>query len=78
MHLTLWYVVLVFHQCDVCTTSVGSGYSGLRERRLCVFRKLCPVDFLKLMKFRRFCCSLWACCMLRVVMMGKWSNDSAC
>ena len=34
----------------VCKNSVGSvfvgGYGGLGERRLCVFRGLCPVSFL--------------------------------
>ena len=50
MHLALWYVVLVFHQYDVCKYSVGSvyvgGYGGLSESGLCVFRELCPVSFL--------------------------------
>ena len=38
------------HQYDVCENSVGSVYigvyGGLSKRRLCVFRKLCPVSFL--------------------------------
>ena len=50
MHLTLWYVVFVCHQYDVCNDSVGSvyvgGYGGLIEGGLCVFRELCPVGFL--------------------------------
>ena len=50
MHLSLWYVVLVCHQYDVCEKSVGSvyigGYGGLGESGLCVFRELCPVSFL--------------------------------
>ena len=50
MHLSLWYVVLVCHQYDVCENSVGSvyigGYGGLSESGLCVFRELCPVRFL--------------------------------
>ena len=41
----LWYVVLVYHQYDVCENSVGSvyigGYGGLSESGLCVFRKFC-------------------------------------
>ena len=45
---------------------------GLSES--CVFRELCPVSFLVV---RRFCCSLLLCRMLSVVMMGKWSDDSA-
>ena len=50
MHISLWYIVLVCHQCDVCENSVGSvyigGYGGLSESGLCVFRELCPVSFL--------------------------------
>ena len=50
MHLALWYIVLAYHQYDVCKKSVGSvyvgGYGGLRESGLCVFRQLCPVSFL--------------------------------
>ena len=50
MHLSLWYVVLVCHQYDVCVNSVGSvyigGYGGLSKIGLCVFRELCPVSFL--------------------------------
>ena len=50
MHLSLWYVVLVFHQYDVWENSVGSvyigGYAGLSESGLCVFRELCAVSFL--------------------------------
>ena len=42
--------MLVCHQYDVCENSVGSvyigGYGGLSESGLCVFRKLCPVNFL--------------------------------
>ena len=50
MHLTLWYVVLVCHQYDVCENSVGSvyvgGYDGLSESGLCVICKLCQDCFL--------------------------------
>ena len=49
MHLSLWYVVLVCHQYDVCENSVGSvyigGHGGLTESGLRVFRELCPVSF---------------------------------
>ena len=49
MHLSLWYVVRVCHQYDVCENSVGSvyvgGYGGLSESGLCVFRELCSVSF---------------------------------
>ena len=44
MQLSLWYVVLVCHQYDVCENFVGSvyvgGYGGLSESGLCVFCKL--------------------------------------
>ena len=50
MHLALWYVVLVCHQYDVCTNSVGSvyvgRYGGLGDSGLSVFCKLCTVCFL--------------------------------
>ena len=50
MNLTLWYVVLLCRQYDVCTNYVGSvyvgGYGGLSESGLCVFRELCPVGIL--------------------------------
>ena len=50
MHLTLWYVLLVCHQYDVCENYVGSvyvgGYGGVSESGLCVFCKLCPVGFI--------------------------------
>ena len=50
MHLVIWYVMLVWHQYDVCKNYVGSvyvgGYGGLSESALCVFRELCPVRFL--------------------------------
>ena len=50
MHLSLWYVVLVCHQYDVCENSVGSvyigGYGSLSKSGLCVFRELCPVSFI--------------------------------
>ena len=39
MHFALWYVVLVYHQYDVCENSVASvyigGYGGLSESGLC-------------------------------------------
>ena len=41
MHISLWYVVLVCHQYDVCKNYIGSvcvgGYGGLSEIGLCVF-----------------------------------------
>ena len=50
MHLALWYVVLVCHQCDVCKHYSGSvyvgGYGGLNESGLGVFREWCLVSFL--------------------------------
>ena len=32
MHLALWYVVLVYHQYDVCENPVGSVFVGGYER----------------------------------------------
>ena len=50
MHVSIWYVVLVYHQYDVCKKVAGSvyvgGYGGLTESGLCVFRTLYPVSFL--------------------------------
>ena len=50
MHLSLWYVLLVCHQYDVCKNYVDSvyvgGYGGLSESGLCVSRELYPVIFL--------------------------------
>ena len=50
MHLSLWYVVLVCHQYDVCKNLVGSvyvvEYDGLSESGLCVVREVCPINFL--------------------------------
>ena len=50
VHLSLWYVVLVCHQYDVCKYYIGSvyvgGYGGLSESGPCTFRELCPVSFL--------------------------------
>ena len=54
VHLTLWYIVFIFHHDDVCEYSIGSvyigGYCGLSESGVCVFGKLCPVDFLVVCK----------------------------
>ena len=40
MHVSLWYVVLVCHQYDVCENYVGSvyisGYAGLSESGPCL------------------------------------------
>ena len=50
MHPALSYVVLVYHQYDVCENSVGSvyvgGYGGLIESGHCDLCKLCPVCIL--------------------------------
>ena len=44
MHLTLWYIVFVSHQDDVCENYIGSvyvgGYCGLSESVLGVFSRL--------------------------------------
>ena len=46
---------LVCHQYAVCENFVGSmyigGYGGLSESGLCVFRKLCAVSFLVVVKY---------------------------
>ena len=75
MPLTFWYVVLVCHQYDVCKNYVG-GYGGLNESGLCVFRELCQVGFLVVVESPSVL--LLSCRMLIVVMMAKWSDDSAC
>ena len=50
MHLTLWYIVIVFQQNDVCVNYNGrmyvGGYYGLSKSGLCVFGKSCPVSFI--------------------------------
>ena len=42
--------MLVCHKYDVCQNYVGSvyvsGYGGLDENGLTVFRELCPISFL--------------------------------
>ena len=47
MYISLWCVVLVYHQYDVCKNYVGNvyvgGYGGLIKSGL---RELCPVGFL--------------------------------
>ena len=53
-------------------------YVGLSESGHCVFRELCQVSFLVVVKVRRFCCSMYACRMLIVVMIGNWFDNSAC
>ena len=77
MHLALWYVVLVCHQYDVCKYYFGSVYvggsCGMSECRFSVFRELCPVIFLVVGESPSI-----LCLMLIVVIMGKWSDDSAC
>ena len=55
------------------------GYGGLSESELCVFCGLCPVSFLivgegSLVLLLSVVCSR----MLIVVIMGRWSDDSAC
>ena len=49
MHPGLWYVVLVFHQYDVCKNYVDSvyvgGYGDLSESGLCVLRESSPVSY---------------------------------
>ena len=72
--------MLVCYQYDVCENLVGSvyngGYGGLRKSGLFVFRELYPVSFLVLGEFPSVL--LYSVVMSMVVMMGKWSDDSAC
>ena len=49
------------------------GYGGLSEWD-CVFRELCPASFLVVSEYP----SVLLIVLLIVVMMGKWSDDSAC
>ena len=60
MHLSLWYVVLVCHQYDVCENYVGSvyisGYGGLSDSVSSV--NYVQSAFLELVKVCRFCCSM--------------------
>ena len=49
---------------------------GLSESGLCVFCKLCSVCFLVVGKDSSVL--LYSVVMLIVVIMGKWSDDSAC
>ena len=51
-------------------------YGGLSESGLCVFCKLWPVCSLVVGKGPSVL--LLSCRMLIVVIMGKWSDDSAC
>ena len=51
VYLTLWYIVFVCHQNDVCEDSTGSvyagGYRGLSKSELCVLDKLCSSGLLQ-------------------------------
>ena len=63
VHPTLWYIVLICHQDDVCENYIASvyvgGYGGLSESGLCVFSELCPAGFLVVGESpSRVCCSL--------------------
>ena len=78
MHLSLWYVVPVFHQYDVCKNYVGSvyisGYGGLSESRLRVPRELRPVSFPIVGECPSASLQSVVMSMMSiVVMMGKWS-----
>ena len=55
--LCLSAISMMFVKKYVGSVYVG-GYGGLSEGGLCVFRKLCPVSFLVVVKVRQFCCSL--------------------
>ena len=69
--------MFVCHQKDVYEDSIGNGgYCDLGESGLCVFGKLCPVSFLVVCEC--LLVLLQSVVMLIVVMMGRWSDDSAC
>ena len=56
MHLTLWYIVFVCHQNDVCEDDIDSVYVG---GYCSVFSVNCvPSSFLYFVNVRRFCCNL--------------------
>ena len=57
MHLAHWYVVLVCHQYVICKNYVDSVYVG-GHGGICVFRELCPVNFLVVGESPSVCCSL--------------------
>ena len=75
MHLTLWYIVFVCHQDNVCENYIGSVYVGgdcrLSESGLCAFGKLCSVSFLVVYKCLSVLLQSWLCRMLIVVMIGR-------
>ena len=56
--LCLSAISMMFVKNYVCIVYVGGEYGGLSKSRFCVFRELCPVSFLVLMKVRQFCCCL--------------------
>ena len=59
MHLTLWFIVSVCNQTDVCEDVIDSvyvgGYCGLSE----IFGKLCLVGFLVYCLFEPIFKSFW-------------------
>ena len=71
--------MLVCHQYEVCTHSVGSvyvgGYGGLSESGLCVFRELCQVSFLVVGESSSVLLSSVVMSSVIVVIMGKWSDE---
>ena len=79
--ITIWYIVFICHQDNTCENYIASvyvgGYYGLIESGLCVFGKLCPVGFLVVCKSFVVVCS-HVVCLLTVVMIGRWSDDSTC
>ena len=69
----MWSTIRLMFVKILLAVYVG-GYCGLSQCRLCVFGKLCAVDFLVV------CKSLSGLLqpVLIVVMMGRLSNDGAC
>ena len=58
---------MMFVKIMLVVCILDSEYGSLSASGLCVFRELCPVSFLVVGE-----------CLSVVVVMGKWSDDSAC
>ena len=75
---TMWSVRACSCCCEDSIGSVYVGrYCGLNESKLCVFSKLCPVDFLVFCERLSVLLQSVVISCVDLVMMGKWSDDSA-
>ena len=72
--------MFICHKNEVCEIRLYvDGYCGLSEADSVVSSVNCVQSaFLLFRNIRRFCCSLYSCRMLIVVMMGMWSDYSEC